>query len=99
MKWLGKAGRKDEKRTDEGELLRRPLSEMEMKGKAHGFIAIYEQECGRTRLYLRQRGALRDEWGRIFPDAALRWADYGRLWRAYAVALDGVNTRNASRMG
>lgn len=99
MKWMRKAGKRDEKRTEGGELFKRPLSEMEIKGKAHGFIAIYEQECDRTRLYLRQHGTLRDEWGRIFPDAALRWADYGRLWRAYAVALDGGNTRNASRMG
>ena len=83
--WGGIKTEKGRKKQPERDWLRCPLSEREMKMQTHGYLAIYERRRGRARLYLRQRGALRDEWGRVFPDAVLDWAGYGRVWQAYAI--------------
>lgn len=81
--WSGiKMGKRREKWTD---WLRYPLNEREMKRQTHGYLAIYERQRGRMQLYLRECGALRDEWGRVFPDAVLDWTGYGRAWQAYAI--------------
>lgn len=87
VRLLGKAGKnRGEMRTNSADWTAHPMGEADLRKRTHGFIAIYERRCASARLYLRQRGALRDEWGRVFPDAALNWAEYGRGWRAYAVA-------------
>ena len=85
------------KRTKQGTLgLGAPLRAEELRARGSGFIAIYERRDGRTRLYLRQRGALRDGKGRVYPDEALAWAQYGYGWRAYAVAPFEANPSRAA---
>ena len=62
------------------------MREEEIRAQTEGFIAIYERTGGRISLYLRIKDALLDGHGRMFPDGALDWKEYGRGWRAYALA-------------
>ena len=77
------------KRAEADPLLGRLLSAEEMRTRTQGFVAIYERRGGTTRLYLRQRDGIRDGQGRVYPDTALNWAEYGRGWRAYTISAMG----------